>query len=532
MAEKKRPNLVILNPDEMRADTLRHLGNPGAVTPNFDRLAAEDGVSFRNAFCQNPVCVPSRCSFLTGWYPHVRGHRTMTHMLHGDEPLLFRTMREQGYHVWMSCRNHFLPRDRENWYEGVADEVCLATDRRLDPPPGFIPLFFTGEVDERRGEPGGDNYYSFYRGRLEPSAASGKFYDRDACWLEGALEFIRKRPRDKPFCLFLSILYPHPAYGVIEPFYSMIDRALVPPRIPTPESWAGKPSILAGLHELLGLKGWDEARWNELRATYLGQVARVDDMFGQLVGALKEEGLYDDTLLMMFSDHGDYAGDYGLVEKTQNTFEDCLVRVPLIVKPPAWEACRPGVRDEALVELIDFYATVEDYCGLTSRHTHFGRSLRPLLSGAAESHREAVFSEGGRLHGEEHCMEIDSNPNLDKKMEYWPRMLLQRSEGPEHTKAIMCRTRDAKYVRRLYETDELYDLNSDPQELHNRIDDPALAPVLADLKEKLLSHYLETCDAVPHTIDSRWPAKEELGRIFALYADGVEPPAEPEEESR
>jgi arylsulfatase A-like enzyme len=77
----KPPNIIIFNPDQWRGDVLAHLGNPAAVTPNLDRVAREDGVSFRHAFAQNPVCTPSRCSFMSGWYPHVAGHRTMFHML-------------------------------------------------------------------------------------------------------------------------------------------------------------------------------------------------------------------------------------------------------------------------------------------------------------------------------------------------------------------------------------------------------------------------------------------------------------------
>ncbi|MDI6828974.1 MAG: DUF4976 domain-containing protein, partial [Armatimonadota bacterium] len=86
---------------------------------------------------------------------------------------------------------------------------------------------------------------------------------------------------------------------------------------------------------------------------------------------------------------------------------------------------------------------------------------------------------------------------------YWPRVGLQRSEGPEHTKATMCRTRDFKYVRRFYEQDELYDLNRDPQELHNLINDPGFANVVANLKERMLTWYQETCDVVPHKTDAR-----------------------------
>jgi arylsulfatase A-like enzyme len=86
---------------------------------------------------------------------------------------------------------------------------------------------------------------------------------------------------------------------------------------------------------------------------------------------------------------------------------------------------------------------------------------------------------------------------------YWPRLVWQRQEGPEHTKAVMCRTRDWKYVRRLYETDELYDLHADPGEEHNRIDDASCAGVLAQLKDRLLTFYLETADVVPHDTDQR-----------------------------
>ena len=114
--------------------------------------------------------------------------------------------------------------------------------------------------------------------------------------------------------------------------------------------------------------------------------------------ALKAAGLYDDTAVFMFSAHGDVTGDYGLVEKNQNTFEDCLTRVPLVIKPPAWVPVVPGVRD-ALVELIDFPATVEDLTGIEPRHTHFGRSLLPLVRDETDEHRDAVFSEGAYKSG-------------------------------------------------------------------------------------------------------------------------------------
>jgi arylsulfatase A-like enzyme len=488
----QRPHILIFNPDQWRGDVLAHMGNPAAVTPNVDRMVETDGVSFRNAFCQNTVCTPSRCSFMTGWYPHVRGHRTMHHMLRAGEPVLLRTLKENGYFVWWGGKNDLVP--GQLGY----DEYC---DVKYHPERPTYPNLHS--LEEWRGTPGSDTYYSFYYGRLERDDDREHYYDGDWANVLGAIDFIRNAPQDQPLCIYLPLGYPHPPYAVEEPFYSMIDRARIPPRIPTPDGWAGKPSLLKGIHALQNLEDWTEERWTELRATYYGMCARVDRQFGLLMEALREAGIYDDTAVFLFSDHGDFTGDYGLVEKTQNTFEDCLSRVPFVIKPPAWTDVKPRVSD-AMVELIDFPATVEALTGVEPQHTHFGRSLLPVLAGETDEHRDAVFCEGGRLHGETHCMELESTSSQNPAGLYYPRMVQQRSEGPEHTKAVMCRTREFKYVRRLYEPDELYDLRSDPVELHNRIDDPALADVLARLKERLLTFYLETCDVVPHDTDNRW----------------------------
>ena len=100
-------------------------------------------------------------------------------------------------------------------------------------------------------------------------------------------------------------------------------------------------------------------------------------------------------------------------------------------------------------------------------------------------------------------MELESTPHQVPSGIYWPRVGLQSSEGPEHTKAVMCRTRDFRYVRRLYEADELYDLQAGPAEQHNRIDDLALARTLSWLKDRLLTFLVETGDVVPHDADRR-----------------------------
>lgn len=499
MTARRPPHIVIFNPDEWRGDVAGYVGNRAALTPTLDRLVETEAVGFRSAFCQNPVCTPSRVAFMTGWYPHVRGHRTMHHMLHGDEPMLLKTLKDNGYFVWWGGKNDLVP--AQDGFEPYCNV-------KYDPSGAgkeLRPTFAMDRQDQWRGEPGSDSYYSFYVGRLD-TADGEPYYDRDWANVLGAVDQIRAWDShgDQPLCIYLPITYPHPPYAVEDPWFSSIDRPLLPARIPVPSdrAAAGKPSLLDGIRQRQGLQGWSEDRWDELRATYYGMCARVDHQLGLVLQALRDAGLYDDTAVFVFPDHGDFAGDYGLVEKTQNTFEDCLTRVPLVIKPPADVAVQPRVSG-ALVELIDVPATIEALTGVEARHTHFGRSLLPVVAGTTDEHRDAVFCEGGRLQGERQAMELESTDQQNPKGLYWPRVGLQAMAGPAHTKAAMCRTATMKYVRRLYERDELYDLQADPGEQRNVIDEPDYRARRDELADRLLTWYQETCDVVPPDPDRR-----------------------------
>ncbi|NLB68835.1 MAG: sulfatase-like hydrolase/transferase [Lentisphaerae bacterium] len=497
-----KPNIIIFNPDQWRGDVLGHAGNPAAVTPNLDNVVKCDGVSFTSTFCQNTVCTPSRCSFMTGWYPHVRGHRTMYHMLHLErgETNLLRVLKDNGYFIWWGGKNDLVPGQY-----GFA-EHC---DVKFKPAQsdyerwGCTPAEGNHGGQERwRGAEDGPNYYSFFKGKLQKPAGELYYCDGDWASVLGAIDFIRSYNEKQPFCLYLPLGYPHPPYCVEEPWYSMIDRSKLPRRAVAPENWDGKPSILKGIHENQRLQGWTEEQWTELRAVYYGMCARVDHQYGLILDALREAGHYDDSAVFLFADHGDYTGDYGIVEKTQNTTEDCLSRVPLVIKPPKTIQVKPRTCN-ALVELVDFPATVYDLVNIDPGYDHFGCSLLPLISGSTNTHRDAVFCEGGRRYGETQAMELESL-STNKDGLYSPRIRLQTTdEGPYHTKATMCRTHTHKYVRRLYESDELYDLEADPLEENNIVDVPEAAGILATLKERMLTWYQETCDVVPRDTDKR-----------------------------
>lgn len=484
------PNLLLICADHFRGDATGHVGHPAAATPHLDRLVATEAVGFRHAYCQNGVCTPSRCSFMSGWYPHVRGHRTMFHMLRPDEPCLLRSLKQAGYHVVWAGKNDLVP--GQDGFESVCDQRI-----RVAPPRRYG---MKDRQSEWRGRPGDDRYYAMFAGRLD-TGGDDVYEDQDWHNVRAVIDVLRAPPPE-PWCLFLALSEPDTPYGVEEPWFSMIDRGKLPPRVPPAQPKDGKPSILMRMAERYNLGTWTEARFNELRATYLGLCSRTDHHVGMLLDALRKGGAWDQTAVAFFSDHGDYTGDFGVVDINQNTFEDCLTRVPLVIKPPADVPTQPRVTD-ALVELIDIPATVEALAGLTPNHTHFGRSLLPLLAGETDEHRDAVFCEGGRLHGERHCMELESVTSHEPDSIYWPRVGLYTSEGPEHGKGVMCRTRDFKYVQRLYEADELYDLRVDPREQHNRIDDPTLSDVRERLRDRLLRFWLETADAVPHDPDRR-----------------------------
>lgn len=491
---QKRPHIIIFNPDEMRADTMAHLGNPAAITPVLDAFAARESVSFRHAYCQNPVCVPSRCSFFTGLYPHVNGHRTMGHLLHAEEDSLFRELKNAGYYVWMNDRNDLVAGQIPGLAESHATEIYYSGQKKLGPGP---------ENPGLRGKPGDKNFYSHLEGKLRVNA-DGVNYSGDDEIVDAAIDRIRNRPADQPLCMFLGLMYPHTPYRVEEPYYSMIDRNKLPHRI-RPEECYGKSKMISEIRKNTGMDSYTESDWDELRAIYLGMCAKVDFQFGKLVQALKDEGIYDDCAIFFLSDHGDFAGDYGLVEKAQNSFEECLTNVPLLIKPPKGYALDAGVSD-SLVELVDFYATAMEMAGVAPSHSHFGRSLTGILENRKATIRSFVCCEGGRLPGETHCDEYHgkvpgsvASPNVV----YWPKMKAQ-ADDEAHAKGVMLRNDRYKYVCRITGEDELYDLITDPKETNNRIDDPALQTDLAEMRIQLMRWMLETADVVPLKEDARF----------------------------
>ena len=489
----RKPNIIIINPDEMRWNTMGHMGNLAAVTPTLDNFAANEAVSFSNAYCQNPVCVPSRCSFFTGLYPHTTGHRTMGYLLRSHETSLLKELKEAGYYVWANARNDLVAGQTEGMIESHVTEMFYGGN--VPPAPGFVKV-------NPRGLPTDPEFYSFCNGQLQVDQ-DGLNYTSDDEDVDSAIERIFHPVDDRPLCIFLGLLYPHPPYNVEDPYYSAIDRSKLPPRIRA-ELCSGKAKMLELLREYMNLDKMTQEQWHELQAIYLAMTAKVDAQLEKLLNALRASGEYDNSLIVFLSDHGDYAGDYDVIEKAQNCFEDDLTRVPLLIKPPKGSPVDPGISD-SLVELVDFYATVMDYAGVAPTHSHYGKSLAPIVADRKREIRQAVFCEGGRLASEKHCSEsVDpSIQNGFRNNVMWPRYAAQ-FDDEAHAKGAMIRTRKWKYIYRAHGKCELYDMEQDPQELVNCVEDAALTDVVLQLKEQLLLWYQDTADTVPYDKDERF----------------------------
>lgn len=486
-------NFVFFFPDELRAESVGCLGpagspegNPLARTPNIDRLASE-GTRFERCFVQHTVCTPSRCSLTTGWYPHVRGHRTLWHMLRPDEPNLLRYLKQAGYDVYWGGKNDLLA--PECFDESVTDFRLGDRSRRARPSGQH------GTPPYPRDDP---RYHSF----LYKPIAEGLESLSDFRNVDGAIELLRERPcgaagGDRPFAIYLPLSFPHCPYHAPEPYHSLISPQQVPPL--RPAGLPGKPDFYALIRQTRRLDQLDEDFFRQLHAVYLGMIGVTDALLGMLLDALEETGHAADTAVFFFADHGDWAGDYGLVEKWPSALDDVLTRVPLIVRAPGNGFAR-GHAVEEPVELFDVMATSLDLAGIEARHTHFARSLVPQLRGAPGDATRTAFAEGGYDPHEAHAFEGRAQSDAlfrDASHIYYPKGRLQQDVPESVCRAVMVRTITHKLVRRPLGVSELYDLDADPRELRNVYDHPEYATVQRDLEHRLLDWYVHTSDVVP-----------------------------------
>lgn len=464
-------NFVIFMPDEMRAESAACYQHALVRTPNLDRLAAE-GCLFEQCYVQHPVCSPSRCSMFTGWYPHVAGHRTLWHLLRPHEPNLFRSLKQAGYDVRWYGKNDLLSAD------SFAASVTEATGGGRG---NFGPQVRTGGDDP--------HFYTF----LGHAFDGGPMETSDGVCVSRGVEFLRSRP-EQPFCLYLPLTHPHPPYSAPRPWHDMY-RAEDVPALRPPET-AGKPVFHELIRRTRRLDRLADDQFRRIAAVYLGQITYVDHLLGELLRALDETGLADDTCVIFTSDHGDWAGEFGLVEKWPSALDDALARVPFVIRTPGGAA---GHRVTTNVELFDMTATVLELAGIEARHTHFARSLAAQLRGAAGQPR-TVYAEGGYDPHEPHCFEgrgTGDHAGMKTDQIYYPKVHLQQTHRHSVCRAAMVRSPTHKLIYRTADACELYDMVADPRELDNLYGRREAAEVQAALERDLLDFYLGTSDVAP-----------------------------------
>lgn len=393
---------------------------------------------------------------------------------------MLRSFRQAGYEVCIFGKNDVYS----------TEEAALAADVIRT----FPPANHSAKNTVPFGEPG---YYDFLYEKTE-----GDWREHnDAKAVEDALAYLRNRkPGDKPFVIFLPLISPHCPYTIQDPFYSMYDPDT--DVVPLRGHGIGKPAF----HELIRRyrELTDEKALRRIQAVYMGMVSFTDRLLESLMDCLDQTGLSENTMLIASSDHGDYAGDYGLVEKWPNAFEDVITRVPLIVRAPG---CAQGLRSAEPVEMFDIMATMLDFAQIKNDETNYACSLRPQLLGGKGDPDRAVFCEGGYDPCETHCNEGYPKPGTSfmqqKETIYYPKGL-QQLEHPESVcRGVMIRTMTRKLILRSDGENELYDLCNDPCELHNVYDASAYEADRLMLSQRLLMWYLRTSDAVPLFEDSR-----------------------------
>jgi arylsulfatase A-like enzyme len=470
---KKRPNFVFFMPDEMRAESLACYGHPVVKTPNFDRLAAE-GVRFDQCHVQNTVCGPSRCSLMTGWPVHVRGHRSLYYGLHPDEPNMLRYLKDAGYDVYFFGKNDLLSPDSfplsvTEWDSAASDRAGYRNPYKPDDPL----------------------YYSFLYGKLPDKRATSDYRN-----LQKAVEVL-ERKSEKPFCIYLPLIWPHPPFTAPEEFYDMYDPASLPGL--RPPDLPNKPNFHQAIRKTRRLDKLTDSDFRKIQAVYLGMISYSDWLLGELMSALEKTGHVTDTALFTFADHGEWAGDFGLVEKWPSAMDDTLTHVPLIARVPG---ARTGHVSKEVVELYDVMATCLELAEIEAKHTHFARSLTPQLHGTAGDSQRAAFCEGGYNRYEPQCfepMQDFSNPtNI-----YYPKIKLQNEHPETITRSSMIRTQQAKLILRPDGQSELYDLTHDPRELKNVYGQADFASLQHGLEAQLLQWYVRTSDVAPRQLDPR-----------------------------
>lgn len=476
-AADPRPNVLLILGDDHAAYALSCYDHPVVRTPSLDRLA-ERGARFTRAYCNAPMCTPSRQSLLTGRMPHAAGVTLLKTPLSGDEITLAEVLRDAGYRTAAIGKMHFNgPLD--HGFEQRIDQPQFR-QRQEAHPPAPLPddLAVLGPWRPFR-----DPASSWLNAARLPYAArdadmAGTFYAQQAAE--------RLQSTDQPFFLVVSFYEPHSPFHFPIEYAGRIDasRLEVPPV--GPDDAAGIPLIFRGLSD-------DEKRG--IAAAYYTSVEFLDKNVGLVLDALDASGRAENTLVIYAGDHGYQLGHHGRFEK--HAFFEEAIRSPLLM---AWSGqIAPRQVIDRFAEFVDLFPTIAAACRVDLPADRHGKSLLPLVAGAATDPppHDAVFG----IYGE--------NEEAMIRTERWKLFycsgLRARDDGYSTDDPT-----PGRYVK-------LFDLQADPGEMHNLATQPDQQSRVAELKGRLVDRLAET--ARP---EWRAPAELSLDEQLDWYVFPVE----------
>lgn len=434
----RSPNILFIMADQLAAPALPFYGHPLVKTPNLSRLAAE-GVVFDNAYCSYPLCAPSRFALLSGRLPSAIGAYDNAAEFPSSVPTFVHHFRAAGYRTCLSGKMHFVGADQLHGFE-----ERLTTD--------IYPADFGWTPDWENGALRYD--WSHHMASVIEAGPCHRSLqiDFDEETAHQAVQKIYDYGRtadESPFFLAVSFTHPHDPFNCLPEHWDLYDHdAVAPPTIP-PIPLAQQDPHSRRLHVMDSLHRYDltEERVRAARHAYYGSVSYVDELVGRLLTALSRAGLADDTIIVFTGDHGEMLGERGMWYKM--TFFEWSSRVPLLVHAPKrWAPARVAEP----VSHLDLFPTFLDLIGPAAPppvDPLDGRSLRPALDGRTSAKPHDVFAE----------------------------YLGEGALSP----MFMVRRGHYKYIACADDPPQLFDLNSDPNELTNRSGDPLLAVVEASL---------------------------------------------------
>lgn len=375
------PNVLWLMADQLRADTFGFANHPFIKTPNLDRLASE-GMVIDRSYCSSPVCMPSRATTLTGRYLEQHGVIQNGYPMNDDEVVFPTMVSDAGYRTANIGKVHSGRSAQKTWeyHEHVEDAFGATKPSKVAFDPSIYPdICFLGN------EPcdGSDAVlYGKYPGPV-PTTKSYQLATRALSWL-----YWNDDPR--PFFLRVSFDDPHGPVVPPEPFYGMYDPADIPDEMVQgiAESLAAKPQCIRDYYHHTMHDRHDEAQLRRYAVEYCALVSHLDAQMGRILDYLEELGWADNTIVILNADHGNMNGEHGLTHKGGQNYEG-VARIPTVFRWPGRIA--PGSRSSALVDGVDFMPTVLDMLGIGIPEGLPGRSLLPVLEGAADKVRDHAF---------------------------------------------------------------------------------------------------------------------------------------------